>query len=93
MWSGASAAAPPSVLASLAPRQRGVGGRMLGSNFNPISLGDTQNTETNKTNMSKPPQAQERRRADGPSTPPPPPHGGAVGGRGGGSFHSTSKIT
>lgn len=49
MWFGASAAASPSVLASLAPRQCGVGGRMLGSNLNTISLDDTKNTKTKKT--------------------------------------------
>lgn len=35
---GASAAAPSSLLASLATGQCGVGGRMLGSNLNTISL-------------------------------------------------------
>lgn len=35
---GASAAAPSSLLASLATGQCGVGGRMLGSNLNTVSL-------------------------------------------------------
>lgn len=35
---GGSAAAPSSLLTSLATRQCGVGGRVLGSNFNTISL-------------------------------------------------------
>lgn len=48
VWVGASAAASPSVLASLAPRQRGVGGGMLWSNFNPISLEETENTKNKK---------------------------------------------
>lgn len=38
MCFGTSAAAPSSLLASLATGQRGVGGRMLGSNLNTISL-------------------------------------------------------
>lgn len=45
VWVGASAAASPGVLASLAPRQRGVGGGMLWSNFNPVSLEETENTK------------------------------------------------
>lgn len=57
MWCGASAAASPSMLASLAPRQCGIGGRMLGSNFNTISLDDTKNTRTK--NISKFDQLQE----------------------------------
>lgn len=42
MCFGASAAAPSSLLASLATGQCGVGGRMLGSNLNTISLCGTE---------------------------------------------------
>lgn len=45
----ASAAAPSSLLASLAAGQCGVGGRMLGSNLNTISLcGDKDINNTNR---------------------------------------------
>lgn len=38
MWLGASTAAPSGLLAPLATSQCGVGGGMLGSNLNTISL-------------------------------------------------------
>lgn len=47
MCSGASAAAPSRLLASLATGQYGAGGGMLGSNLNTVSLsGDRQKEET-----------------------------------------------
>lgn len=50
---GASAAAPSSLLASLATGQCGVGGRMLGSNLNTISLCGTEKQRRERNLVEK----------------------------------------